>query len=165
MTPEGAPATPEGQDGLAVVSALPEAATGQPVPLQRRKSKGACVRCGASLAFKQQQHAKYCSDACRYRAWSEKYPRLGRVRLPKLNPTAPSERTKGLQRKCLLILARLQQGPATNVELMQIGGLRYGARLAELRAPRVTGQPGHQIVTIENRSTGITVYRLEEPKP
>lgn len=77
------------------------------------------------------------------------------ARAPRLNPTAPSERYKGLQRKCLLVLGRLQQGPATNAELVSIGGLRYGARLAELR------DAGHKISTQENRRTGLTVYTLE----
>ena len=76
----------------------------------------------------------------------------------RLNPTAPSERYKNLQRKCLLILERLRQGPATNLELVTIGGLRYGARLGELRDAK------YKIHTQEDRCTGIAVYTLVEPE-
>jgi len=53
-----------------------------------------------------------------------------------------------------LILGRLQQGQATNVELLAVGGMRFGARLHELR------KAGHQLQTDENKRTGIAVYRL-----
>ena len=60
-----------------------------------------------------------------------------------------------LQRKALAILGRLMEGPATNVELMHVGGLRFGARVAELR------KAGHHIRTDENKATGVSVYTLE----
>lgn len=75
--------------------------------------------------------------------------------LPRLNPTAPKERRGALQRKCLAILGRLQAGPACNTELVEVGGLRFGARLAELRAA------GHVIHTDENKATGLVFYTLE----
>jgi len=75
--------------------------------------------------------------------------------LPKLNPTAPKERKWTLQRKCLLILGRLQAGPATGMELLAVGGMRFSARVHELR------QAGHAISTTENKATGIAVYTLE----
>lgn len=75
--------------------------------------------------------------------------------LPRLNPTAPKERRGALQRKCLAILGRLQAGPACNTELVEVGGLRFGARLAELRAA------GHMIHTDENKATGLVFYTLE----
>ena len=77
--------------------------------------------------------------------------------MPKLNPTAPKERKGKLQRKCLAILGRLQAGPASNVELLKVGGFRFGARLAELR------EAGHRIRTEENKHTGLAVYTLEAP--
>lgn len=77
--------------------------------------------------------------------------------LPRLNPTAPKERKGALQRKCLAILGRLQAGPACNTELLGVGGLRYSARIAELRAA------GHVIHTDENKATGLVFYTLELP--
>lgn len=75
--------------------------------------------------------------------------------LPQLNPTAPKERRASLQRKCLAILGRLQYGPATNAELLVIGGFRYGARLGELRVF------GHHIRTEVNAKTGLVLYTLD----
>ena len=49
----------------------------------------------------------------------------------------------------------LRAGPLTNVEVMHLGGLRYSARLHELR------RTGHVIETEEHKATGVTVYRLE----
>jgi len=70
----------------------------------------------------------YCSDRCRKAAWDE---RNGRSR-PKLSKQTRAEK----------ILARLRQGPATGLELLQAGGgTRYGARLKELR------DQGERIVT------------------
>jgi len=56
--------------------------------------------------------------------------------------------------KALKILARLRQGPAGTMELAQIGGVRFGARLLELR------RQGHKITTEEHAEYAI--YRLEE---
>jgi hypothetical protein len=50
------------------------------------------------------------------------------------------------------MLARLQKGAATNVELAGIS-LKYTSRLSDLR------QLGHQI-DCEKRSNGVSVYRL-----
>ncbi len=56
-------------------------------------------------------------------------------------------------RRC--ILGRLLKGPASNRQLAQIGGLRFGARLFELRSA------GHKITTHQNHETGLVVYTLE----
>jgi hypothetical protein len=53
------------------------------------------------------------------------------------------------------IIERLTAGPATNGELSRIGGLRFGARLKELR------DAGFTIKTsIRNHDTGLVVYEL-----
>lgn len=51
-----------------------------------------------------------------------------------LNSTAPRERREGLQKACWRCLAALDRGPVSAVELLQIAGVRYGARLGELAA-------------------------------
>lgn len=57
-----------------------------------------------------------------------------------------------LSRQCALILARLQQGPATNRELCDIA-LKYNARISELRAA------GYVVVCAsEDRATGLSIY-------
>lgn len=55
--------------------------------------------------------------------------------------------------KAQAILERLMAGPATTLDLAVIGGVRFGARLLELR------QAGHRITT-ENHLE-YAVYRLE----
>jgi hypothetical protein len=56
------------------------------------------------------------------------------------------------------VLARLQIGPATNVELSkpEIGGLRFGGRLHELQ------QRGH-VITKAHVKGGVWRYTLEQP--
>jgi hypothetical protein len=60
---------------------------------------------------------------------------------------------RGRETRAQRILSRLQRGPATSQQLLQVGGLRYGARLLELR------QAGHKITTEEHPDHA--VYRLE----
>ena len=52
------------------------------------------------------------------------------------------------------VLRRLQHGPATNMELMDIGGLRFSGRVSDLRAK------GY-IVTQEHIHGGLHVYTLK----
>ena len=61
-----------------------------------------------------------------------------------------------LDSQCDRMLARLQKGAATNVELAGIS-LKYTSRLSDLR------QLGHQI-DCEKRANGVTVYRLMPKK-
>jgi hypothetical protein len=49
-----------------------------------------------------------------------------------LNATVDDRDRARLSRQCLALLARLRQGPATNVELSAVA-MRFGARLEELR--------------------------------
>jgi hypothetical protein len=55
--------------------------------------------------------------------------------------------------KAQAILEELRRGPASTATLARIGGVRFGARILELR------QQGHRIVT-EGRAD-YAIYRLE----
>jgi hypothetical protein len=67
---------------------------------------------------------------------------------------APEPMRPRLSRQCLAILERLQAGPATNAELVQLA-LKYTGRLSELR------QAGYDVqVATHNRKTGQVVYVL-----
>lgn len=83
-----------------------------------------CVECGG--AFEPYKRAdgyqKYCSHACRQRAWVE-------------------EKTGKRSAKAAAILERLKAGPADTLELVRVGGVRFGARIHELR------EEGYQIKT------------------
>jgi hypothetical protein len=109
-----------------------------------------------------------CCDAHKVRLWDEAHPRIHR--LPAQVPLAfdpPSMPVRGvadlptdthgrLKRSCALILGRLQAGPATGLELVHAGGgLRYNARIFELR------KRGHVIEkTLVDEGRGIWSYRL-----
>jgi len=89
-------------------------------------------------------HRRFCGDTCRSRAWEKDHPRVPAPK-PRKEDGEPSRGEK--------ILARLRVGPATGIELLQAGGgIRYGARILELR------RAGHAIET----ETGLDwpVYRL-----
>ena len=60
-----------------------------------------------------------------------------------------------LHRKELAILGRLQAGPVDALELVRIGGIRFGARIHNLR------KAGHVVRCDQNRVTGVGVYTLE----
>jgi len=91
----------------------------------------------------------------------------GRVARPAPNGTAqlaidwtPAARelARAVQKrdsKAARILERLRQGPATTLELAAVGGIRFGARVLELR------QAGHRITTEDHLDYAI--YTLEEP--
>lgn len=59
-------------------------------------------------------------------------------------------------REAVLALLKAQVS-ATNFELEEVGGNRFGARIHELR------KEGHNIEIVKlDRKTGITIYRLKE---
>lgn len=69
-------------------------------------------------------------------------------------PESLKPQSKRLNRQCREILARLEQGPATNSELVQIAQ-RFGARIQELRVA------GCEIeVTKLDTKRGINQYTL-----
>jgi hypothetical protein len=51
------------------------------------------------------------------------------------------------------VLARLQEGPATTRQLMEVGGTRAPGRVHELRGEG-------WIVEVEDRGNGLHIYRL-----
>jgi len=119
---------------------MASAPSGQGVALQRML----CEVCAAPLSGHQE---RFCGPAHRWLAWDRAHPR----RHPA--PVDPAK-ARRLRRSALRILGRLQTGPATNIELQSVGGLRYGARLHELR------QAGHRVTTDEDKRTGVVIYRL-----
>lgn len=80
-------------------------------------------------------YQKYCSHACRQAAWT-------------------AEQAGKRPSKAKRILERLREGPADTMELARVGGIRFSARILELR------QDGHRIVTEEHGD--YATYRLEE---
>jgi len=131
-------------------------------PIDPRERKRGCVR-------------QYCGKKCRTdaadlrRGHQRRLPFeptttvLRRIGVPDHNP----DLAKKLKRSARQILARLEQGPATRLELQDVGGNRYAARIAELRdaGNRILGPmtcPRHSIFEREPLGPGgIEVYRLE----
>ena len=73
---------------------------------------------------------------------------------PVVDPNASDDDKHRLPKSSVAILERLQQGPATNVELLEVGGMRFGARLHDLR------KHGHEI-TSDRLHDGLWVYQLK----
>ena len=59
-----------------------------------------------------------------------------------------------LGRSSAAILQRLKRGPATNTELTKIGGMRFGARLHDLRKAGHPTRSRHLV-------GGVWIYELE----
>ena len=72
-------------------------------------------------------------------------------------PGIDASDTPRLDSQCDRMLARLQKGAATNVELSAIS-LKYTSRISDLR------KSGHNIPEPEKRANGLTVYRLIQKK-
>lgn len=107
-----------------------------------------CPECGTVFEpYSRRTRAhKYCRPACRDKAWN----RAKRIRAGKRDNNAQK------------ILRRLEEGPADTMELARVGGVRFGARIKELR------DDGHQITTEEHGD--FAVYTLTdasctEPQP
>jgi hypothetical protein len=104
----------------------------------RQPKRCAAPGCGKPLAEKR-DHGRCCSGACRMRlrrfreqARLPFEPPIYPLPRPYAPATDPAVKPK-LQELCWAILARLRRGPATNSELAGLGGLRFGARIGELR--------------------------------
>jgi len=111
------------QDGPMADAHTPDSPAGHVAPLLRHS----CEHCGRDLAGKQE---RWCSDACRFRAWDREHPR--QRALPLTAPPAPvppvrdqrvsvADRPR-LRGHNLAILERLYEGPATNAELAALLG-------------------------------------------
>lgn len=75
------------------------------------------------------------------------------------DPRIEPEQRPRLNRQCQAILARLQQGPATNMELLPIS-TRFSARIHELR------KHGYRIeITDSDRARGLNTYALKDSAP
>lgn len=124
----------------------------------------ACKRPSCKRAVPPQRQRRgeerlYCSDACRRKHWDEQHPRVkvpegAQARLD-FTPAASdlAHAVRGRETKAQKILDRLKQGPANSLELLRVGGIRYSARIHELR------RQGHRIETEEHAEWA--VYRLE----
>ena len=122
---------------------------------------------------------RYCSDRCRAAAYDAAHPRLGTQRAlefapplaalaparPAIPPHAPKRR-RSLQDAALCLLGLLQdEEPHGLDEMLRVGGVRYSARIEELRAAghRVLGpRPSrrHGILETEPMVGGREMYRL-----
>lgn len=137
-----------GFEALRLAGAPLPGLAGPAKPLQRDQETRYCQRggCGRTLRGKQ---ASWCSETCRWKVWDEAHPRLD------FTPAASelAHAIRGRETKAQRILARLRQGPATTWQLAQTGGIRFGARILELR------RAGHRITTVEHADHA--VYSLE----
>lgn len=74
--------------------------------------------------------------------------------IPVVDPNVDVRDIPRLGKSSLNVLARLKRGPATNVELMEVGGMRFGARIHDLK------KHGYSVRS-ERLDGGIWVYELE----
>ena len=97
----------------------------------------------------------WCSRRCKDKAYNAAHPVSRQARLD-FTPAASdlAHAVRGRETKAQKILARLKEGPANSLELLRVGGIRYSARVFELR------KQGHRIETEEHAEWA--VYRLEE---
>ena len=73
-----------------------------------------------------------------------------------VNASVPVSDAPRLSKQCRLILERLRQGKATNVELAALPCLKYTSRLSDLR------KSGYKIrICDRNYDSGLVVYELE----
>jgi len=123
-----------------------------------------CRFCGGSLPTAPHPGSRrvFCSPEHRRAHYERQHPRIGTQAALDFAPAlaarssllarkpSPAVRAK-LKPAALNILVRLQEGPATWVELQRIGGRRYSARIEEIRAA------GHRVVGPEpSRKHGIS---------
>lgn len=125
---------------------------------RQQRAEDALLPCICGVMFQPgRSDQRYCSTKCKDRAYNLAHP-VSRQRAIDWTP-AGRELGAALDRretKAQRILARLQRGPADTMELARLGGVRFGARLLELR------QAGHRILTEHHPDHAI--YRLENPR-
>jgi len=150
------------QDGPMADAHTPDSPAGHVAPLLRHS----CEHCGRDLAGKQE---RWCSDACRFRAWDREHPR--QRALPLTPPAAPvppvrDQRPSVADRERLTshnlrILDRLRCGAATNAELAVLLGpaSAWRTRVSDCRLwlERREGLT----IRAERVEGGIWSYRLE----
>ena len=137
-----------------------DSVAGRAAPLLRHS----CEWCRVPLAGKQ---AKWCSDACRFRAWDREHPRQRALPLtpppapvpPVRDKRVPKQEQKRLRRMSRLILERVERGPARASELhaMFPGARSVRTRISEVgrhvgeawRSAPVKGVVGEWVYWIE----------------
>ncbi len=118
----------------------------------------------------------YCSDECRRAHWEAQHPRQGVQRPldftppPAPEPDAWDKRVspadqKRLRRMSRLILARLEQGPASNRELAQMfpPGAAWRTRLSDVRFHLRGGNRDCEPIPHHDCGGGLVWYWLREP--
>ena len=148
------------QDGPMADAHTPDSPAGHVAPLLRHS----CEHCGRDLAGKQE---RWCSDACRFRAWDREHPRQRALPLtappapvpPVRDQRAPRQEQKRLRRMSRLILERVTRGPARASELhaMFPGARSVRTRISEVgrhvgeawRSAPVKGVVGEWVYWIE----------------
>ena len=135
----------------------PRVNVSEAAPPKRRFSR-TCDFC--ETKFDGWKHQRYCTATCRLQAWGWQRGIVRKIEdaKPKAEGCVKQTRSASLEisrqhRAAIKVLARLHEGPATNVELAACGGVRYGARLFELR------QAGYNIEALP-QAPGIWKYQL-----
>jgi hypothetical protein len=83
-------------------------------------------------------------------------PEKGESRKPVVVGTVKGEKGRCAKNRAAILALLREQGSATNHELEEVGGNRFGARIHELRKE-------HDIELVyHNHETGLTMYRLKE---
>ena len=115
----------------------------QAVP-SRSRAPRKCPECHCDFVpYKRAQgYQVYCGQDCRVRAWKQSQDR----------------RENGRETKAQRIVARLRQGPASTWDLAKVGGIRFGARLDELKAAGMTwdreDHADHSVYTMTREPRG-----------
>ena len=106
-----------------------------------------CQHCGVIFQARQRKQL-YCSPHCSDAGYNFRRPVTRQARLD-FTPAASehAHALRGRESKAQRILARLRQGPASTLDLARVGGIRFGARILELR------RAGH-VITREDFRTG-----------
>jgi hypothetical protein len=132
------------------------------------------IRCGRIVPA---QRRSGCCERHKVRIWTDARPRInpGQARLPfdpdgqpvpKVNGTVAPVARKRLAGKALNVLERLRKGPATNADLLAVGGFRFGARVMEVREHlrwfHGREREWNPIAVTEHHASGLAVYTLHE---
>lgn len=99
-----------------------------------------CQECGADFGDEARRRGqRYCSARCKDKAYNRRNPVHRQAALDFDSPSGwtPAQREQSAhlrkrESKAKAIVARLEHGPATTLELSWVGGIRFSARLHEL---------------------------------
>ncbi len=143
------------------------------MPGRRRKPLQRLCRCGDRIDEGKRADARFCSDACRFDAWDTKNPRQKALDFtpppapvpPVVDQRVPKQERRRLRRMSRLILARLEQGPASNRELAQMfpPGAAWRTRLSDVRFHLRGGNRDCEPIPHHDCGGGLVWYWLREP--